>query len=349
MNNNPDIEAELFDAAGNGPVDRLAALLDQYPQKLEIRNEPYRWTLLHAAAHQGPAEAVDLLLRRGLAPDLRESGDNTYPMHWAAAAGRLDLVRRLADAGCEVTGAGDDHQLEIIGWASCWDGCDDEAHRAVVDFLVSRGARHHIFSAIALGLDLEVRRIATADPSQLERQMSRNEVYQRPLQFAVRMDRPTMVSLLLDLGADPFGTDGDGYPAAAYARTRDIDLPILRRTIRSRPDLVAAAALGRWDLAETLLHERDAGALHLMAKRGDVVAIRWLLAHGADPNARWAHWSAEVTPLHLAVLGNHPDAARALLEGGADPAIRDSEHDSDPRGWAEFFGRLDLVQLLKKG
>jgi ankyrin repeat protein len=40
------------------------------------------------------------------------------------------------------------------------------------------------------------------------------------------------------------------------------------------------------------------GVLHLMAKRNDVAVVRWLLEHGADPNARWAHWDAEVTPLH---------------------------------------------------
>jgi len=42
--------------------------------------------------------------------------------------------------------------MEVIGWATCWDECDDAAHRAVADLLVSRGARHHIFSAIAVNL-----------------------------------------------------------------------------------------------------------------------------------------------------------------------------------------------------
>ncbi len=102
---------------------------------------------------------MDLLLTRGLDVNIREKGDNTYAMHWAAAAGHLHVVRRLADAGGDVIGDGDDHALEVIGWARCWGGCDDAAHRAVVDFLVSRGARHHIFSAIALNLADEVRGI----------------------------------------------------------------------------------------------------------------------------------------------------------------------------------------------
>jgi ankyrin repeat protein len=89
------------------------------------------------------------------------------------------------------------------------------------------------------------------------------------------------------------------------------------------------------------------GALHLMAKRNDAAAVDWLLAHGADPNARWAHWSAEVTPLHLAVMMGHAAMVTRLLRAGADPRIRDSEHDSSAIGWAEFFKRDDLVALLQ--
>jgi ankyrin repeat protein len=75
--------------------------------------------------------------------------------------------------------------------------------------------------------------------------------------------------------------------------------------------------------------------------------VKWLLDHGADPNAHWAHWDAEVTPLHLAVLGGHPAIVRLLLSAGADPRIRDSKHDSDAIGWADFFGRQEIVRMLK--
>src|SRR5690349_25081233 len=132
------IDGQLFDLARNGNAKELNALLDAHPEKLHAREKPYAWTLLHAAAQNGRLEVVDLLLARGLDVNTREKGDNTYAMHWAAAAGHLDVVRRLADAGGDVVGHGDDHELEVIGWATGWEGCDDAAHRAIADFLLDR-------------------------------------------------------------------------------------------------------------------------------------------------------------------------------------------------------------------
>jgi hypothetical protein len=34
-----------------------------------------------------------------------------------------------------------------------------------------------------------------------------------------------------------------------------------------------------------------------------------------------------------------------LLDAGADPTIRDSKHDADAIGWAEFFRQTDSARL----
>jgi ankyrin repeat protein len=211
-----------------------------------------------------------------------------------------------------------------------------------------------------------VRRIVADDPASLHRRMSRNEGHQMPLHFAVRMHRPGMVSLLMELGADPLAVDDSGHTAAMYATEPGTDRRVMeriramtasellsaergQRPARSNPmDLVATLALGDWTTAAQLGDAGGVGAgvLHLMAKRGDGPAVRWLLDRGADPNARWAHWDSEVTPLHLAVLGGHPDIVRQLLDAGADPGICDSMHDSDALGWAQFFGRGEIARIL---
>jgi ankyrin repeat protein len=291
-------------------------------------------------------------------------------MHWAAAAGALDAVRLLADAGGDVIGHGDDHDLEVIGWATCWDGCDDEAHRAVAAFLLSRGARHHIFSAIALDLADEVRRIVAADAAALHRRQSRNENNRTALHFAVLKRRTRMIALLLELGADPLAVDGAGQPVMVYTETPDADRPVMekirdmtraelvsaargRRSPRAAPpDLMAALALNDFELADELVRHNpmliapSGGVLHLMAKRNDGAAVRWLLERGANPSGVWAHWDADVTPLHLAAMQGHAAIARMLLDAGADATIRDSKHDADPRGWAEFFQKAEIVAMI---
>ena len=352
------LDGQLFDAARNGDIVTLVALLGKHPEKLHVRTTPHGQSLLHLAALAGHLAVVDLLLARGLDVNLRDVGDNTYAMHWAAAAGHFDVVQRLADAGGDVVGNGDDHALEVIGWATCWDGCDDEVHLAIVDFLISRGARHHIFSAIAMNLADEVRRIVAANPAALTTRMSHNEDFRLPLHFAVQRNRPEMVALLMELGADPAATDGTGFPAAAYATSPDTDRSVME-VIRARggtSDLFTVLALGDWVAADRLLGENPGlvspggasfGVLHLMAKRNNVAAVKWLLDHGVDPNALWAHWDADLTALHLAVMVNHAEVVRVLLDAGADPRIRDSRHDSDAVGWAEFFHRTDIVRMLR--
>jgi ankyrin repeat protein len=362
------IDGQLFDAARRGDASTLGLLLDEHPQKLQIREKPYGMTLLHLAARD--LACVDLLLARGLDVNARDTGDNSYAMHWAAAAANLAVVRRLADAGGDVVGRGDDHDLDVIGWATCWDGADDDAHRAVAEFLISRGARHHIFSAIALDLPDDVQRIVASDPAALNRRQSRNENHRTPLHFAVLKKRARIIELLLELGADPLAVDGTGQPIAIHATEPGVDRAVMEkirdltkaellsatrghRPPRTSPaDLMAVLALGERKTAEQLVDLNPSlvapagGVLHLMAKRNDAAAVRWLLDRGASASGVWPHWDADVTPLHLAAMQGHVTIARMLLDAGADTSIRDSKHDSDPRGWAEFFERSEIVALI---
>jgi Ankyrin repeats (3 copies) len=185
------------------------------------------------------------------------------------------------------------------------------------------------------------------------------------------MNRPEMTALLLELGADPLAVDGSGQPVAFYATTPDADRPVMekiremlsaeflsaergKRAPRGTPmDLLALLALGDWEIAARLLGDNPAlidsrgGVLHLMAARNDVAAAKWLLARGADVNSRWSSQGAEVTPLHLAAARGHRDMVRLLVDAGADPRIRDSQHDADPLGWAKYFKQPEIVKLLQ--
>lgn len=87
--------------------------------------------------------------------------------------------------------------------------------------------------------------------------------------------------------------------------------------------------------------------LHAAAKRGDLPALRRLLER--DPqlaNARSETDARGTYPLHVAAESGQEGAARLLLEYGADVARLDLENDSIALGWAAFFGRPGVVQVL---
>ncbi|HET9455263.1 MAG TPA: ankyrin repeat domain-containing protein [Gemmatimonadaceae bacterium] len=346
------LSGRLFTAARAGEAARVATMLDEHPELMDSREPPHGWTLLHAAAQMGHLGIVDLLLRRGFDVNAKEKGDDTTALHWAAAAGRVDVVKRLLEAGVDPVGAGDDHGLTAIGWATCWHGTDTGAHREIVRLLLAAGGRHTIFSAIGANDARAVREIAAADPAAIEQRMSRNENHRRPLHHAVSMNRAEMVTLLLALGADPEAPDDAGMTPLVYAAA-DLVQP---RTIGAlvgdrRDDLFASLALGDLAAAERVVRAHPSalndGALAFHARRRDARAVRWLLDHGADPNARWSHWGANLTALHLAAMNGDEVVVRMLLDAGADTSIRDAVHDGDPAGWALHHGHTALAELLR--
>jgi hypothetical protein len=169
---------------------------------------PTGWTELHSAAQAGRLADVRRLLEQGADPNAREGGDNTYPLHWAAAGSHVEIARALLDAGGDVHGVGDVHMMDVIGWATFYHAHDEPPNelsaraRELVALLVVRGARHHIFSAMSVGdLDL-IRRVVAADPAALARRMSKFEHGLTPIHFAISRKRYDIVDLLVALGAD---------------------------------------------------------------------------------------------------------------------------------------------------
>jgi ankyrin repeat protein len=122
-------------------------------------------------------------------------------------------------------------------------------------------------------------------------------------------------------------------------------------------DVFDAAALGRverlrelLDADSELVHElSDDGftPLHLACFGAAAEAVRLLVERGA-PLERLAEAPfARVRPLGTAVFAGNVDAARILLDAGADPNGTDSaEHR--PLQTAEARGNEELVSLLRE-
>ncbi len=170
--------AAFFAACATGDVGALRDLLGRDPGLARERSGDGATGLHRAVSHP---QTVRLLLEHGADPNARDVGDNALPLHFAAGGAPVDSVRALLDAGSDVHGFGDAHRLEVIGWATVF----AQARRDVVDLLIERGARHHVFSAIALGdLDL-LQRVVEENPEAITRRLSRFEQEQTALHYVI--------------------------------------------------------------------------------------------------------------------------------------------------------------------
>jgi ankyrin repeat protein len=124
-------------------------------------------------------------------------------------------------------------------------------------------------------------------------------VYHSPLAF---------IRQLLDLGADPDGSDNDGFPPVIAALS----------CLRARP-----GSPGRSDVA---------------------AMVDLLLEYGADPDGRGLN---DWTPLHMAVAQESANLVRLLLARGADPGLRTRIDDHDtPREFAATMGAREIEAIL---
>ena len=344
------LDGRVIAAAVEGDAAALGRLLAEHPAKLAVTGGEWDRPLLHLAAAGGHLDCVELLLARGFDVAARDRLDHATALHWAAQDGHLDVVKRLVEAGADIDGEGDDHALGVLGWATCFRDVREE----VAAFLLSRGARLHIFSAIALDRGGDVRAMVAAEPGLLQKRMSRNEHGRLPLHHAVVCNRPAMVELLLELGADVNAVDLAGTAPIAYAHLPSVVQILL--DAGGQLDMIGALTLGRFDLAEAMLAEdparlgpdgRDTVALHLAVDRRNEQAVRWLIEQGVDVDAKRVLYDCNHTALHTCAERGLVEIAVLLLAASADTTISDDKFQADALGWAEYCKQPKVAALIR--
>jgi len=346
----------ILDAAEHGRVEELGRLLDARPDLIDARGGNFqKQTALHKAAWRNQQACVALLLERGANVRIRDFGDNAYALHFAAEAADFEIVRLLVEAGSDTVGEGDDHHLGVLGWATCF----RQARADVADYLLRHGARLNLWSAITLGRADDVRGFIARERALLAARMSRNEHHRTPLHHAAAKNRPEMVRLLIELGADVNAADSTGATPLATASQENGDPGMIAMLLAAgaRLDFISAVNLRRYDLAEAMLREepsrigaqgRDTIALHLAVSKRNVEALRWLIEHGAEVNAKRVIWDCNHTALHMTAENGAVEIAKMLLDAGADPNIRDDKYDATVLGWADFCGQGEVAQLVRE-
>jgi ankyrin repeat protein len=357
--NPPEIRGvveSILEAAEKGHADKLARLLDGHPGLIDARGGNFqKQTALHKAAWRNQRACVQLLLERGADVRIRDTGDNAYALHFAAEAADLAIVKMLVEAGSDVVGEGDDHRLNVLGWATCLDTTRND----MADYLLAQGAKLNLWSAIALGRVDDVRSFLKADPSLLAAHMSRSEHRRTPLHHAAAKNQPKAVQLLLDLGADANATDLTGGTPLVTAALEHADESVVSLLLEAgaRIDFVAAIGLKRYDLAEAMLRQNparigadgeDTIALHIAVSKRNSEAVRWLIEQKVDVNAKRVMWDCNHTVLHMTAADGNVEIARMLLDAGADATIHDDKYDNTALGWAQFGEQPQIAKLLRE-
>lgn len=357
--NRPEAEAQavraILSAAQSGNVAELRAHLDAHPELIDAMGGGLKKaTALHLAVLRNQHATVRLLIERSANLDCRDFPDNAAPLHFGAIHGDMETIKLLVEAGADIDGIGDDYEVGVLGWATCF----GKVREDIAAYLLAHGAKLNLWTAIALDRIDDVHAMVTRDPSLLAARMTRNQHRRTPLHHAATKNRTRMVQLLLELGAKPNATDATGATALTTASQDNADAAIIDSLLAAgaRTDFRTALNLGHFEEAETMLREdparigpdgADTIALHLAVNRKNLTAIRWLIDHGVAVNAKRPMWDCNHTALHMSIESGAKEIAELLLDAGADPAVRDDKYQATALGWADHFGRDDFAALIR--
>lgn len=360
-------------AAGAADIDALTELLADNPAGASAEGGPYGWEpilyLAYARHDPGISEATTvqaarLLLDHGADPNAGYlwhglttpftaltgalgSGEGNQPAHPHGLA----LARTLLAAGADPNDGQalynrqfgtDDSHLRLLLDHGLGDG-DGGPWRARLGASMDSPyemVRGQLWWAIVHDMRDRVRLLATrgADihtpyeapggrPASL-----RTSHGKTPAEVAAVCGCPTVLDWLIEHGATPPESEGtDGLIAAILAGDR----PTVERLRH---------------LADDVRQQRP-GLIVWAAARRSWAAIPLLVELGFDVNARARvdipmeqQWE---TALHEVASTSEVDAARMLIDLGADTAIHDARFDATPLGWAEHFGQDAMARFLR--
>jgi ankyrin repeat protein len=286
----------LFAPVGTGSTNLTRLLLDHGANlnaKAASGITPVHWAVLANAK-----DTLGQLLERKPELNVRDHGGNT-PLHYAVDAPHFELVAALLAAGADPN---------LPGWTQGGDQPWFPLMKAVVSTEQSRP----LITQALLQHGADVNAKTTNGWTALHQAVQLGQNIQVELLVAAKADVnahgsfPKQTPTLADRNAGE--TQPGGRPP-----TGPRSIPV--------PGFGMPGPLPMMPNNGLLVADQDVTPLHIAVAYQNLELVKYLLAHGADVNARDANGR---TPLHFAVNQRDVELMRVLLDARADPDAKDS-------------------------
>jgi ankyrin repeat protein len=288
---------EIHDAARNGDLERVKALLNANPKvvfSLDTNGDEEGCTPLHFAALNGHLDVVALLLASGAEVNATNRTGWT-PLHVAAEMGWPDVAALLLTNHAEVNARDKDRDTPLHVAAETAGMVASMGRKDVAGLLVANGAK--------------------VDAT--------NSAGETPLHVAAARGSRGVAALLLANHADVNARDNSGamplHWATLFCHTEVVALLLANhaavnaKTNKGRSALNWTAFVGHDARTHTKTDDGCLTPLHIAAAGNNKDAEEMLLANKAEINAKDGNgW----TPLHVAVFCGNTGSAELLRQHG---------------------------------
>lgn len=337
----PNTRSPVADAAQRGDLEAVQGLLRQGADPNAAQNDGM--TGLHWAASRNDTELARALLYAGATVRAATRLGGYAPLHLASRAGHAEVAELLLEAGADAnryttTGATAMHfaaEADAVGVIEALaarggdvDARDGFAERTPLMFAAARGANRAVEALTAGGADLSlVTRVK--DYEALDQEMRAEQRRRAQIRAAAKA---------AEAGEEPEAPEAPGAPTPEPAPAAAASPPDSAASEEETPE-TPEPPIKALTSAQQIGKQGGFAALHFAAREGHRSTVALLADRGAEIDQPTA--GDRSTPLLVAVVNGNYDAARDLLERGADPNLTSDD------GAGPLFATLNIEWSLR--